>query len=180
MNLIDNHGDGSYMGGRRHLASARLMVIGLLIGAPLLEIAAPAGAVGASRSAGWCAHHPIKAKSTPSCATTTGSGGGGSGGAGSAPSTVQIDPSPAVETSTSSFAVVVQVEASPSFAGDLVDLSSSQLDASCAIDGFARPPFNVSYNFPPSPLVIGLGLDDDGNATTSLFGENCAPGTDEI
>ncbi|HVC69915.1 MAG TPA: hypothetical protein VNC61_06575 [Acidimicrobiales bacterium] len=162
---------------RRRRLPTKLLVLSLMVATPLVGLSGSASAV-KKGSAGWCAAHPAKAKKLAAC--SAGAAGGGAGGAGSAPITIQIDPSPVVETSSSAFAVVVQVEASPSFAGDLVDLSSSQLDASCAIDGFARPRFNVSFNIQPSPLVIALILDDEGNATTSLFGENCAPGTDVI
>jgi hypothetical protein len=85
-----------------------------------------------------------------------------------------------VETSTSTVAVVVQIEADPAFAGDVVDVSSSQLDASCLADvGFnATPLLLIAAN--PHPLVVPLVLDDDGNATVALAGEDCAPGSDLI
>ena len=45
---------------------------------------------------------------------------------------VTVSPNPLVETGQSEVHGVVQVEACPSFAGDLVNIDSSQLNASCA------------------------------------------------
>jgi hypothetical protein len=108
---------------------------------------------------------------------------GGTGGP-SAPITIQVDPSPLVETSSSAIAVVIQVETASSFAGDTVTITSSQLDATCS--DFTGYIFNTEGVLssgvftPPTPLVIPLTLDNEGNAAIDLFGQNCAPGSDLI
>ena len=67
-------------------------------------------------------------------------------------------------------AAVIQVETSPSFAGDPVEIDSSQLTNSCGgIIGFL------------SDTTAGLNsvtvtLDDDGNAAVVMNGTECAPG----
>jgi hypothetical protein len=84
--------------------------------------------------------------------------------------TLQIDPNPLVETAQSDVLAIVQVETSPSFAGDSVDISSSQLQSACSEGaGFAG-------------LLTGgtVTLDDDGNATEYLYGDDCAPGTSVV
>jgi hypothetical protein len=102
-------------------------------------------------------------------------GGTGTGGATPGPITVQVDPNPLVEVGQSFVPATIQVETSPSFAGDLVNISSSQLAASC-----------VQLNFGhQAPFMSGadnmtVTLDDDGNATVLVAGYNCAPGTSVI
>jgi len=93
------------------------------------------------------------------------------GGSGTPPAiTVQVDPNPLVETGPSLVAAVIQVETSPSFAGDPVEIDSSQLTNSCGgIIGFL------------SDTAAGLNsvtviLDDDGNASVVVDGTDCAPG----
>ncbi len=67
-------------------------------------------------------------------------------------------------------AAVIQVETSPSYAGDPVEIDSSQLANACGgIIGFL------------SDTTAGLNsvtaiLDDDGNATVVVDGTDCAPG----
>jgi len=65
------------------------------------------------------------------------------------------------------------VETSPSFAGASVDISSSQLSASCASVDFENF-IAVGFN------NVSVALDDDGNATVLAIGQNCVPGTDVI
>jgi hypothetical protein len=120
----------------------------------------------------WCAHHPALAGSVAACQST--STGPGTGGAGDPPAiTVQIDANPLVETSQSEIKAIIQVETSPSFAGDAVEISSPQLEASCLSSGFA----NLSTGGPTSVSAI---LDDDGNATVVFLGDACAPGSDVV
>jgi len=156
----------------------RVTALTLVVAMPVLGLSGVASAA-KKGSALWCATHPAKAGKVAACA---GSAGGGSGtGSGAGPvMTTQIDPSPVVETSTSAFFAVIQVETSPAFAGDTVDVSSSQLDATCENDGYARPGFSVANNNFPGTLIIPLVLDDDGNATSDIFGLGCAPGTDIV
>jgi hypothetical protein len=119
---------------------------------------------------------------------TGGSGGttGGSGGTGaSTPAmTVQIDPDPVVETNQSDVQAIIQVETSPSYAGDAVSITSSQLFASCAVVFFSTEQtsgplayLNTTYS-QDGPLTVTL--DDDGNVTVWLAGIDCAPGTDVV
>jgi hypothetical protein len=121
----------------------------------------------------WCANHPGLAAAVASC--TNASTGAGTGGAGDPPAiTVQIDPTPLVETYQSDIIATVQVETSPSYAGDLVDISSSQLTASC-----------VAVEFNSIAGVSGVTnasvtLDDDGNATIFIEAVQCAPGSDVV
>ena len=86
------------------------------------------------------------------------------------PITVQIDPNPLVETGSSDVAAVIQVETSPSFSGDLVNISSSQLQAACGgAIGFLNNNVAGTDN-------VQVTLDNDGNATVVVSGTDCAPG----
>lgn len=113
----------------------------------------------------WCAHHPER-QNKP-CAS-----GGGQGGQ-AAPMVVTASPNPLVETGSSLVMAVVQVEANPAFAGDNVVVSSSQLAAVCTVVYFIAFRGNFEEN-------VILTLDDDGNATVELVGEDCAPGSSLI
>ena len=104
-----------------------------------------------------------------------GAGGGTGKGTGSAPPTMVVtaSPNPLVETGPSLVMTVVQVETSPSFAGDSVLVSSSQLSAACGVLYFVAFRGNFQEN-------VILTLDNDGNATVEMIGEDCAPGTSLI
>lgn len=142
-----------------------LAVVVALAGLGLSGVAAAAK----KGSAAWCAKHPKQAAHLAACSASSGSGSG-TGGTG-AVITVQVDPNPLPEVGQSEVYAVIQVEASPSFAGDPVLVSSSQLAASC---------FTVSYigtvNVGTTSVVAFL--DDDGNATVTAEGLGCAPGPD--
>jgi hypothetical protein len=88
-----------------------------------------------------------------------------------------------VERGESHVAVTVQVETSPSLAGDAVDISSSQLESACmgSID-FFNLQNGGTPDFPNNPLTPNIQaiLDDDGNATVLLLGYACAPGTSVV
>src|ERR1700691_2058619 len=129
--------------------SLRLVALALVAALPLLGLAPVAGAK--SRATKGC-------HKTHSCKSGAGSGSGTGTGSGSSPAiTVQIDPNPLVETGTSLVDAVIQVEFSPSFAGDAVTISSSQLEAACGgIIGFQ----SVTTAGLDNVQVI---LDDDGN-----------------
>jgi hypothetical protein len=116
-----------------------------------------------------CVKHPHKAK----CAT---GGGGGTGGAGVTPPNiiVSVSPDPVQETGTSVISAIVQVEALPIFAGQTVDISSQQLFDDCA------QLFWNSFEGPPAGAGISVALDNDGNATLWVVGEDCAPGPNLI
>ena len=67
-------------------------------------------------------------------------------------------------------AAVIQVETSPSFAGDPVEVDSSQLANSCGgIIGFLSDT-SAGLN------SVTVTLDDDGNAAVVVDGTECAPG----
>ncbi|MGH9017781.1 MAG: hypothetical protein ACRDY1_08540 [Acidimicrobiales bacterium] len=153
----------------------RTLAIGVLATALVLPVLGPSAVASAKAKPGCHRTHSCKA----------GKGGAGaSGGAVPGPLTIQVDPNPLVETASSDIAVVIQVEASPSLAGATVDLTSSQLDASCSdFTGFlvGTKGFLTFDSFsPPQPLLIPLTLDDDGNAAIDLFGLECAPGSDVL
>jgi hypothetical protein len=123
-----------------------------------------------AKAAPTCVKHPNRAKCLNG-GTGTGSGGG------TAPPliTVTASPNPVLETAQSDVLSVIQVETSPSFAGDDVNLSSTQFLASCRamfFNGFS----NLQVGGPD----VSIPLDNDGNATVVLFGDNCAPGTSVI
>jgi hypothetical protein len=141
---------------QRH--SLRFLALAVVISVPLLGMSGLASA----KATKGC-------HKTHTCKSGGGSGTGETGGT-NALITVQIDPNPVVETGQSSFYAVIQVETSPSFAGDPVDISSSQLLSACNGDaGFSG--FDVAAG--PTATVT---LDDDGNATVVFDGEDCAPG----
>jgi hypothetical protein len=117
-----------------------------------------------------CVKHPHKAK----CAS---GGGGATGGTGGTPPNiiVSVSPDPVQETGTSEIVAVIQVEALPIFAGQTVDISSQQLFDDCAElfwDSFEAPGAGSGIN--------GVALDNDGNATLRVLGEDCAPGPNLI
>jgi len=144
---------------------------------PLLGMAGVASAK-SHHAAPNCAKHP----NWKACK----SGGGGSGGGGSGgPSpliTVAVSPNPLVETGQSEIHAVVEVETSPSFAGDQVNVDSSQLSSSCltlTFENIEAP--SLSPLVPTvTPNRATLVLDDDGNATAVVDGTDCAPGTSVI
>jgi hypothetical protein len=111
---------------------------------------------------------------THTCKSGGGTSTGTGAGANPAPITIQIDPNPLVETGESDVAFTVQVETSPSFAGDAVTVSSPQLFAACMSGGFD------TVSGIGTDTYATLALDDDGNATVLVFGSNCAPGTSVI
>jgi hypothetical protein len=146
----------------RHRRPLHFVAMAVVVALPLLGMSGQASA-------------KVKAKGCHKTHTCQNGGGSGSAGSGGAPGpiTVQIDPNPAVETGSSFVLVVVQVETSPSFAGDAVDLISTQFAASCHSTAwltFAGP------HQKPSPTSIILTLDNDGNAQAAMQGFNCAPG----
>jgi hypothetical protein len=125
-------------------------------------------------SAPWCKNHP---KSKLAACQSTGGGGSGGGSGGSSPTiTVTVSPD-LTETGQSEIDAVVQVETSPSFAGDVVDIASSQLAAVCGgaiLFGSLQP--TAAY----TADSVEAALDGDGNVTVSLYGIDCAPGQSVI
>ena len=90
---------------------------------------------------------------------------------------VTVSPNPLLETGQSEVHAVIQVEACPSYAGDTVNIDSSQLAAVCTGTlsfGSLQPGAIVTKN------GIEVILDDDGNVTVDVSGTDCAPGTSVI
>jgi hypothetical protein len=149
----------------------KAVALAVMVSMPLVAMSGVASAA-KKGTPKWCAKHPALAVSVASCSNA--SSGSGTGAPGDPPLiTVQIDPTPLVETGSSEIIGTVQVETSASFAGDAVDISSSQLGASCA--GFAF----LSLQNAEAPNVSVI-LDDDGNVTVAVIGIDCAPGSDVI
>jgi hypothetical protein len=122
--------------------------------------------------------------------------GGGGGGAGSSywePSAtgtsmsedttgtplVTITPGPSAQGSE--IHDVVQVETNPSYAGDPVEISSSQLDSSCT-GAVVYDTLQKGSTVGPTMAFgsISVVLDNEGNATVVVSAAECAPGTDLI
>jgi hypothetical protein len=144
----------------------------------------------AAKAAAQCVKHPNKAKCMNSGSGGSASGGG-TGGTGGAPPpaqiTVNVQPNSLVETGQSEIHAVIQVETLANFAGDPVNIDSSQLDASClggiTFESIAEATFSTApfvLNPVTSKHEISVILDDDGNATVVVDGTDCAPGTDVI
>jgi hypothetical protein len=153
----------------------RLTALTVVASMPLLGMAGIASAKTAKAAGTKCAAHSTKKK----CHTA----GGGSTGKGGPPPliTVTVDPNPLVETGQSEVHAVIQVETSPSFAGDQVNIDSSQLEASCSKLQFENLQNNSDvYDPNVQDNRIDAVLDDDGNATVVVDGFNCAPGTSVV
>jgi len=119
-------------------------------------------------------------------------GGSGGKGTGAPPPLITIDPEPGavtplVETGQSEVHTVIQVETSPSYAGDAVNIASTQLSATCGtltyedlqIPGGGNNANPVTLNVSTTGSISSI-LDDDGNATVVADGTDCAPGSDTI
>jgi hypothetical protein len=88
---------------------------------------------------------------------------------------VTVSPNPLVETGASEVHAVVQVEACAKFAGDKVSIDSTQLKNTCQTLAFG----SLQPGSPPGNPIQVI-LDNDGNATVSLTGIDCAPGQSVI
>jgi len=93
----------------------------------------------------------------------------------------EVTITPTLTPNGSEVRAVVQVETSPAYAGDTVNISSSQLEASCGgtiffetLQGGSTTAPNVSVD------SITAVLDDDGNVTVVVEGAPCAAGSDLI
>jgi hypothetical protein len=138
----------------------RTLAVTIVVALPLLGMSSGVAAAKA----------PQGCHKTHSCKSGGGSGSGGGTGGSTPAITVQVDPNPLVETGPSLVAAVIQVETSPSLAGDPVDISSSQLTNACGgIVGFLS-------NTAAGLNDVTVFLDDDGNASVVVEGTNCAPG----
>jgi hypothetical protein len=152
-----------------------LVALTVVVAMPVMGMAGIASAkTSKAAAAKACVKHPNGKK----CAAGKSGSGGATGGAPNTTITVQASPNPLVETGQSEIHAVIQVETSPSFAGDVVSISSSQLVSSC----FAVSYEDVQGGLPPRTNFdqTTLVLDDDGNATVLVDAIDCAPGTDVI
>jgi hypothetical protein len=160
----------------RRRGLARMTTLLVVVSLPLLGLSgmAAAKAPAGKGSPGWCLTHAKKA-------VCKAAGGTGSGtGPSTAAITVEVDPNPLVETGQSEVTAVVQVETSPSYAGAVVDISSSQLEASCGLLLFNTVNFANANFDQPTLNNIQVALDDDGNATVAVQGTDCAPGPSTV
>jgi len=155
----------------RHSRLARLVGLTVVVSMPLLGMA---GVASAKAGPNFCKNHPNSKRAICTGSSST----GGATGTSTTNIAVTIDPNPLVETGQSEIHAVIQVETLANFAGDVVDINSSQLVSSCASVAYET----VAGGLPPqtSPDEITAVLDDDGNATVVVDGTNCAPGTDII
>jgi hypothetical protein len=147
---------------RRSFVQAVALTV--VVAMPLLGLSGVASAKATASakkgSTAWCAKH----KKAAACKT-----GGGSSTGGSSPE-ITVD---------ASNAPVIQIEANPAFAGDTVDVESTQLEASCG--GTVVFLSVQSGMLEPAYDVFGAILDDDGNATFIMEGAgNCAPGVNVV
>jgi hypothetical protein len=156
-------GDDGGMKLRRR--SLSFLAMAIVVSLPLLGMSGVASA----KAAKGC-------HKTHSCKSGGGTSTGSGTGADPAPITVQIDPNPLVETGSSDVDAVIQVETSPAFAGDFVDISASQLYSAC--DG--RLDYIGFERVNPGPGSVEVRLDDDGNASVVLEAFDCAPGSSVI
>jgi hypothetical protein len=155
----------------------RFTALTVVLAVPLLGMSGVASAKATKAAKGspaWCQKHARNA------ACKAGSGGATGGGSGSQIA-VEVDPQPLVETGQSEVHAVVQVHTLPSFAGDTVNIDSSQLVSSCGSVQFENLQNNSTvYNPNVQDDRIDAVLDDDGNATVVVDATDCAPGTDVI
>jgi len=155
----------------------RLTALTVVVALPLMGMAGVASAKSAKATAAKCAAHPNKKKCQKA------GGGGSSTGKGGPPPliTVTVDPNPLVETGQSEVHAVIQVETNPSFAGDKVNIDSSQLEASCQDLDFENLQAGSDTTAPNrTDNRIDAVLDNDGNATVVVDGTDCAPGTSVV
>jgi hypothetical protein len=155
---------------------ARLVALTVVVSMPLVGMAGIASAAKVKATSKVCAKHPNRAM----CAA---GGGGATGGTGGTPPNiiVSVSPDPVQEVGASEIDVVVQVEALAIFANQKVDISSQQLFLDClSLTWRSSADGNPSDFIGNGAGVTGVILDNDGNATVELQGENCAPGANLV
>jgi hypothetical protein len=86
--------------------------------------------------------------------------------------TVSVSPNPLVETGSSDVNAVVQVETLPGLAGASIYISSIQLQNTCTSVDFS----SVASGSLTSGNPIKVTVDNEGNATVLLSGQECSPG----
>ena len=157
----------------RHSRLARLVALTVVVAMPLVGMAGIASAAKVKAGPKSCAKHPGRAK----CAT----GGGGATGGTPPNIIVTVSPNPVQEVGASEINVVVQVEALAIFANQKVDISSQQLFLDClSLTWRSSASGTTSQIIGTGAGVTGVLLDNDGNATVELQGEDCAPGANLV
>jgi len=160
----------------RHSRLARLVALTVVVAMPLVGMAGIASA-SKVKAAPKCIKNPNR----PKC--QSGGGGGATGGTGGTPPNivVSVSPDPVQEVGTSEIDVVVQVEALAIFANQKVDISSQQLFLDClSLTWRSSASGTTSQVIGTGAGVTGVLLDNDGNATVELQGEDCAPGANLV
>jgi len=160
----------------RHSRLARLVALTVVVAMPLVGMAGIASAAKV-KAAPKCINNPNR----PKC--QSGGGGGATGGTGGTPPNivVSVSPDPVQEVGTSEIDVVVQVEALAIFANQHVDISSQQLFLDClSLTWRSSASGTTSQIIGTGAGVTGVLLDNDGNATVELQGEDCAPGANLV
>jgi len=160
----------------RHSRLARLVALTVVVAMPLVGMAGVASAAKVKAGPN-CAKHPGRA----ACSKAGGGGTGGTGGTPPPNIIVSVSPDPVQEVGTSEVDFVVQVEALAEFANQTVDISSQQLFLDClSLTWMSSADGTPSANIGNGAGVTGVILDNDGNATVEVQGEDCAPGTDLV
>jgi len=156
----------------RHSRLVRLVALTLVGSMTLVGVAGVASA-SKVKAGPNCTKHPHRAK----CKTGGGGGTGGTGGPTPPNIIVTVAPDPVQEVGTSEIDAVIQVEALPIFANQTVDISSQQLFLDClSLTWRSSADDTVSDLIGTGAGVTGVLLDNDGNATVEIQGEDCAPG----
>jgi hypothetical protein len=158
--------------------ATRAVALTAVVSLCLMGLSTVASASNPVGSAKWCKNHPNSQLAT--CKT---GGGGGTGGAPPPPPTITVTVSPnttadpLVEVGNSEIYAVIEVETSPSFENDPVVIESQQLANACGgavLFGSLQPGAVYTAD------SVTVFLDSDGNATVSLYGLDCAPGSDLV
>ena len=154
----------------RHSRLARLVALTVVVSMPLVGMAGVASA-SKVKAGPNCVKHPHRAK----CKAGGGGGTGGTGGATPPNIIVGVAPDPVQEVGTSEIDAVIQVEALDIFANQTVDISSQQLYLDCLSLTWRSSAAGVtSAVIGTGAEVDGVTLDNDGNATVEIQGEDCA------
>jgi len=156
----------------RHSRLARLVALTVVVSMPLVGMAGVASA-SKVKAGPNCTKHPHRA----ACKAGGGGGTGGTGGATPPNIIVTVSPDPVQEVGTSEIDAVIQVEALPIFANQTVDISTQQLFLDClSLTWKSSASGTTSAVIGTGAGVTGVLLDNDGNATVEIQGEDCAPG----
>jgi hypothetical protein len=135
----------------------RLVVVAVVASMPIAGIAGVASAKGK--------HHKA---------------GGGSGGGNSTMIVTVAPNNPLIEVGQSEIDAVIQVETQPGLAGTQVEISSQQLQSSCAPWSVVYDTFASGTDQTSNKGYIDVYLDNEGNATVAVQATDCAPGSDLV